>query len=85
MQIAHLAHGDTGIRCTKCGQHFEVRSWFLADPVRLVELKEGLAAKHTCRTARVVPMLSTVRVWRNPASEPASAYFSNEVRRYLPA
>lgn len=82
MQIAHLAHSGTGIRCSKCGTHFEVRSSILANPVRLVEWKESLAAKHTCR--KVTPRRSDVRVLMMPAGDVLARYWTENINKALP-
>ncbi len=84
MQISHLIHNRFGIQCKNCGAHFEVSSRALVSPDRLLEWKEGIAAKHTCRTAPL-PMMPVVRVWHHPTGQQVAAYFTREVRRFLPA
>jgi len=82
MEIHHLVHNDRAIRCKTCGAMFEVSSRALTNPLRLMEWKEGIAAKHTCRTAREN---SQVRVVDFQTHESLSAYWSGEMRRLMPA
>lgn len=80
MQISHLVHGSASIRCKVCGAEFEVSKHALSDPERLVSLKEGIAASHTCNNPRAVPV---VPVLQFPNNESLAAYWSKETRRLM--
>lgn len=93
MNISHLTHSADGIiRCT-CGYEFEVRRSELADPQRLVERKESIAAKHVCQNAKHLqpPKMKHVvdmerGVWQHPVGEAQlSHYFTQAVRRQMSA
>ena len=83
MRVNHLQHSDCGIRCTGCGQEFEVSTRVLMNPARLLEWKEGIAATHQCRKPSEIGQRP--RVWRSPTGEQLAAYFAKEVRRYMTA
>jgi hypothetical protein len=83
MQISHLQHDSRGIHCSDCGREFEVRGRALTDPARLLEWKEGIAAKHVCRP-RTAPR-PVVRVWTHPTGADLPRYYQRAMRRLLPA
>lgn len=82
MNTANLIHDDRLIRCKGCGAVFEVSRRVLADPMALLELKEGIAAKHTCRAEK---KFAIVRVWRSPTGEGLVPYWNDAMRRLTPA
>lgn len=82
MQVNHLAHSDRSIKCKGCGTEFEVPMRVLSDPEALVFAKESIAAKHTCKARKD---FSSVRLMKFPAGNDLSAYWSNEMRRLMPA
>lgn len=82
MQIGHLIHGSASIRCKTCGAEFEVSSHALSDPERLVALKEGIAASHSCNNPRAIPV---VPVLQFPSNEALASYWSREARKLLQA
>lgn len=82
MNTRNLVHDDQSIRCTGCGNRFEVSRHVLANPMMLLELKEAIAADHTCRAQQ----FSIVRVWQAPTSEIGlEAYWNDAMRRLMPA
>jgi hypothetical protein len=82
MNISNLNHDSFSIRCRTCGNRFEVSRRVLADPELLVEAKESIAAKHTCRAEREY---SIVRVFHSPTGEGLSEYWNTSMRRLMPA
>lgn len=82
MNTRNLVHDDRSIRCTGCGNRFEVSRRALSNPMMLLEIKESIAAEHTCRTERT---FSIVRVWPSPRGEELSGYWNDAMRRLMPA
>lgn len=82
MQTSHLKTCDGSIRCIHCGWEREISASTLANPIHLLEVKEGLAAKHVCkvRLAR-----NNIRVWRSPTGRSLDGYYSGAMRRLMPA
>jgi hypothetical protein len=79
MTTSHLSHADGCIRCT-CGREWEVSGSALSNPQRLLEWKEGIAAKHVCQPRR--PERAKIRVWQAPTTGAQLAhYYSQAMRR----
>lgn len=61
MRTQHLQHSELGIRCTGCGERFEIPARVLKNPEQLLECKEHIAQKHSCTGPRVKPEPLVVR------------------------
>jgi hypothetical protein len=86
MQISHLKHGNSSIRCVNCGHEFEVSRQELSDPYRLTAKKERIAVSHESRCRRKKPERGVViRTWRHRANGDLQGYFDRAVREMIPA
>jgi hypothetical protein len=92
MRISHLAHTDFGVHCSLCHEAFRVPGKVLSDPLRLIEAKEFIAARHSCggvRAVRATHNRDNVRLIRPVCSEskvtPIDQHWSREIERLFPA
>lgn len=81
--ISHLKHNASGIiRCNGCGQEFEVSSDAMAHPHRLLEWKEGIAARHQCKPRE--RGRRRIRVYRSASGEfELALYWTRAMRRMI--
>jgi hypothetical protein len=86
MKTSHLQTHDGSIRCVNCGSEFEASKFVLADPERVVGLKESIASAHVC--GRIVERSTprgSVRVMVMASAGSLDRYYENAMRRAMSA